>query len=845
MSDERAGNEGDYQRPRRPDANTITYLRSLPLDEKASADEIYRYVQFQQKNKTKESEEVEQYNHEGEEEEDVDYPTILSASLTAINEIYAKEVASLAGDELGSERIEMLARIACSYSPLSGRKLLYGLSGYHLHLATHRYGSHVLQTILELAVSPPPSMGKDENEVKEIKKILELDNEEELDEEAQNLPSLKELLLSVAQELLPYSNQLAVHVCGSHVMRTLLCVLAGVELIHHQSSSVSFGGEGGENSAQGVGPAIRRGKFKPKKKKKKKKPPVDDGSSTGNNAGVWKMDYVQQSNIDFKDDDLQEMLTSLSEALSTLGNNSNGDAVQPPGELQKLACHPSAGPLLTVLLRVLTYSAVSVKTKITAGGKEGNEETNRCDRRLGITQTEPYFTINSDAEKLAKHLLCWDSSVENSIDQPYARDIIYGLSGEPRGSHLLETLFRTCHDDMYESLYKCGGFDNGEAMTEYVQHDVSNFVVQALLASVRNKDQANVLINSLEHVICSGYVMGRKNRRCGVLWRVAEMCAKYNAGQEILLKHIRMGYAALLQTEGEEGEGDENKKQRHKKKNMVDIDECIPKLLHIRPPQKDGDRIQLDVAGARAVYQLLHFAPSLCGDVLTGITEKLGSDNLEWIANDGIGSRCILDAILDNPKSKEAPFSNAIQQLFRKLNGRLVSLSVERVGHHTVKKLFRSLQSLDDKAELSDELASGMNRLSGNAMGRSVMDACFVREYCEGEKAWTDAVNKQAREEEWLKDIVGKGEGVESSNDNLGNKKRKRKRKKTQSEPEKKSGDNNDGDSDNDAIDDGNGDEDKKSSAVESIMDAISIPDDTKGKEEKKRKRKRKRKADE
>eukprot|EP00957_Ditylum_brightwellii_P102721 7828412-Ditylum_brightwellii.AAC.1 len=101
-------------------------------------------------------------------------------------------------------------------------------------------------------------MGKDENEVKEIKKILELDNEEELDEEAQNLPSLKELLLSVAQELLPYSNQLAVHVCGSHVMRTLLCVLAGVELIHHQSSSVSFGGEGGENSAQGVGPAIRR-----------------------------------------------------------------------------------------------------------------------------------------------------------------------------------------------------------------------------------------------------------------------------------------------------------------------------------------------------------------------------------------------------------------------------------------------------------------------------------------------------------------------------------------------------------------------------------------------------------
>jgi len=174
-----------------------------------------------------------------------------------------------------------------------------------------------------------------------------------------------------------------------------------------------------------------------------------------------------------------------------------------------------------------------------------------------------------------------------------------------------------------------------------------------------------------------------------------------------------------------------------------------------------------------------------------------------------------------------------------------VSLSVERVGHHTVKKLFRSLQSLDDKAELSDELASGMNRLSGNAMGRSVMDACFVREYCEGEKAWTDAVNKQAREEEWLKDIVGKGEGVESSNDNLGNKKRKRKRKKTQSEPEKKSGDNNDGDSDNDAIDDGNGDEDKKSSAVESIMDAISIPDDTKGKEEKKRKRKRKRKADE
>jgi pectin methylesterase-like acyl-CoA thioesterase len=82
---------------------------------------------------------------------------------------------------------------------------------------------------------------------------------------------------------------------------------------------------------------------------------------------------------------------------------------------------------------------------------------------------------------------------------------------------------------------------------------------------------------------------------------------------------------------------------------------------------------------------------------------------------------------------------------------------------------------LEEKAALSLELSQSLNRLGSNAMGRSVMVSCAVKEYLEGENVWRAALAKQEDKDNWLKEIVGEDDDEENAKSS---KKRKRKRQK-------------------------------------------------------------------
>jgi hypothetical protein len=578
---------GDYNRPRRPNPDTIAYLRSLPLEVKASEEEISHFLASEDQLDPSE------------------YPQSLSAALSAIDEI-RNEIASLAGDEYGSQAIEVLARIAVPYSEVAARTLLYGLSTYHLHLATHRYGSHVVQTILEISVSY--SCDKDMSLHKEAPQLSQAPDQ---------LPSLSELIVGVVEELAPHASQLAVHVCGSHVLRTLLRVIGGVKL-------VSGPGANGPGDV-----SIRRGKMKNKAKKKKKTGVANEPP----HAGLINIEYHTETRL-LLDSTTEEALSSLTEALCGISSPSDG-----PGELQQMACHPSASPLIIVLLRVLTYSTASDKK---TPQQHGDENISIADYRLGILKPEPTYESDTSAHRLVERLLCWQPTEEK---QPYTGDIIYGLSGEPRGSHVLETLMRISPEDVYASILDYGGFTFPATMQEYIEHDVSNFVVQTLLSTVRTKEQAEMIWKTVERTVTSGYVLDSGNKRRGILWRAVEMSAKYRVSQESVLKSIRVGMGMTGRTQDENdndtkvSEDGTKKKKKRQKASSLSMQECVPKLLNVKPPEVDGGRVVLDAAGARSLYHLLRFAPRLCGDVLAGIIESLTSEELVWIAKDGLGSR--------------------------------------------------------------------------------------------------------------------------------------------------------------------------------------------------------------
>jgi len=706
--------QGDYNRPRRPNPDTISYLRSLPLDLKFAEEEVTTFL----------AETTEQ---------ETDFPQSLAAALSAIDEI-RNEIASLAGDEFGSQCLELMATIALPYSEFAARTMLCGLKGYHLHLATHRYGSHVVQSILQLSM-----VAKTKKDLAVHADGPQLTNED--------LPTLTELIQGIVDELAPHANQLAVHVCGSHVMRSLICLLGGVDL--NQGPVVS------ENKLESA--ALRQGKNKSKKKKKKQ--PEGTQSNGQAHAGMMLMSFKTSSRIE--PSSLSDSLIQLSGALWGYSGSS--------GELQQMACHPSASPLLIVSLRVLAYAFVSSKEDWLR--KERDQSKFLSDFRLGIHKPEPIYDLDSPAGTLACSILCLNLQ---ETDKKQVGDVVYGLSGEPRGSHVLETLFRISPDAIYEKILECGGFV--ASMKEYSEHDVSNFVIQALLATVRTKEQAESLLKSIENIMINGYIVDKHNRRRGILWRAAELAAKFRVGQEILLKSLRIGMGIAIGKGKEEenhdmiDEGGGNRKKRHHTFS-IPLKECIPPLIDLKAPEREGGRVTIDVAGARAVYHLLRFSPHLCDEVLDGIVKSMTQDDLELIIKDGLGSRCIIDGILDGPMN-ELLFAKAAKHLMQKLKGRWVGLATERVGHHTVKKLFNSLPSIDDKAELAAELSKGNNRLGGNAMGRSVMEACAIEHFLEGEQPWKDALKKlQEKERIWNEIIEG---DIESG----GKKKRSRKRKK-------------------------------------------------------------------
>lgn len=721
------GDSSDYQRPRRPSEDTLAYIKSLPLDIKQSGEEVERFLTI---------------SDDGNGD---NYPQLFAAALSALDEVRT-EIASLAGDEDGSQCLEILARVTAPYSELAVRKLLMGCAGYHLHLAFHRYGSHVVQTILQLSTSflKPGDLAN---------LILEEDQYQQVQE---RLPSLPELILGVAEELSPHATQLAVHVCGSHVLRTLLCVLAGIDLKAAPGSGDTLAENGN----------FRRGRAKNKKKKK-----AGSGQTLPSHAGVMHMVYRKRSllRIDVNEDAFTEALDKLAEQLA-------GGQCQRPGELQKLASHANAGPLLIVLLRVLTYVSCADKSKWQQSEDLTDIASSR--RQLGIHPPQPKFELESSAHRLAMKILCWPDA-ESPDDDSFVADIIYGLAGEPRGSHMLEALLEVSPGPFYDSLLQHGDFYNRATLQEYIGDSVSNFVVQTILSTVHTKEQAEILLKALSAIVASGVVIDPDKRRRGILWKTVELAAKHRVGQDGLLKSIRLGFASLQDscssekelddtTKLEMGDASTQKKKPRKKASTVNLADCIHKLLDAKIQEGQNGRVSLDVSGARTVHFMLRFAPRLCEETITGIVSH-PTEILIKFAKDGLASRCIWDGILEGPMDSTC-FSLGLQKLRDALSGNWVAVSCDRVGQHMVRKIFRQSPP-EERMKIAEELSRAMPRLSGSSMGRSVMEACAVRHFPEGVEAWNRAVKKAGMETDWLNDVVG-SDGKASKKDSRAIRKR-------------------------------------------------------------------------
>ena len=635
----------EYGRPRRPNPETVSYLNGLPLDESLATQQVRDYVEHFQKQVATNADEA------------PEYPPLLTATHAALSSIQ-KELASLACEETPSVQVETLLRISCRFSVMAKRAVLYSMATYWPFLCTHRFGSHVAQTALRCVVANcEVNMDEFDDEGKEIAEDSYgglFSNEDDT--------SLAYLMLQTLEELKPYASELAVHVCGTHVLRSAICILSGVEFVDAFAPS-----KNDEQSEWDVGAlaAARRGKLKDKKKKKKKKQPTGaDGDSHSRQevTTVKAMSMIPDLQSDKFDKDGKVLMQDLINVICLCdGNNRNNDGkVTPPGELQQRSCHPSAGPLLIQIIRVLSY--LDEQSLQSTGNSKQNDLESKADRRLMILPREPQYAPGSDAESIVHKLLCWDQSIsdtgESASTQPYAGDIIYGLSGEPRGSVLLETILRCCPDSFHDELCQTGGFYVEDTLREYAFHSVSNFVVQAVLNTVRNKSQAAKLVKCLCGMIEDGSILKFKggdgdspgtNKRMGIVWRALEMCVLKSSSQdqEQIIHALMRGYGSINSGSGDNDADDEvgGRKKRSRAKGLS-AQECIPMLLGLKPAgtsveedSGNGFRLMLDASGARALHQIFNFSERLRLEWVKGFMRVYEQEDLVKIANDGLGSR--------------------------------------------------------------------------------------------------------------------------------------------------------------------------------------------------------------
>lgn len=669
----------DYNRPRRPNPDTISYLRSLPLDVHVATEEVNAFL-----------------SQKG----SLEFPSSFVAALAALDEI-KNEVASLAGDEHAAEVLECLIHITASHSEYAARTWLAATKSYAVFLARHRYGSHVLQTILQ--------------QISRVSKVDLAKHEDappvsDLEEE-----SLVDLLIGLHTELAPEAADLAMHICGSHVLRSLICIFGGMEEMKVNGSP------------------FRRGKTKKKKKES------DDFSKQKDTRLL----FLETPRIDCADPRIVQALDEMTCALT-------GDRVLPPGDLQSFACQ-GPGALLSILLRVLTYR--DCQRDEWSNNFRKWEELASLDHHLGKVRPEPSFEPESPAHHLAKRLLCWEPANKHQ----WVGDVIYGLAGDPCGSHCLETLLLLSPKEFYAGILESGGFLTDKTLQEYAQHHVSHFIVENLLATAHTAGQARALIENLIPLASNGTILNAKAKLRSVLWRMIEASARFDVCQENLLDAIRSGCSVL-----QEGQ-------------ITRVQECVPHLLEAKKPQRDGERLVLNVAGARCIHFLLKFEPRLCKPIVAGIVE-LPADVLEPICKDGLGSRCIMDGLLEGPIHDKV-FATGLSRLTSKLSSLWVALAVDRIGHHVVRKLCHALKDEKSQEDLLNELVKGKKRLSGISMGRTVLDECMVHDYeMKGAKEWRRLLKKKNEKSDWLDDMVRADSSMKKKKELQGGSEQKKKK---------------------------------------------------------------------
>ncbi|CAN0355277.1 unnamed protein product [Discosporangium mesarthrocarpum] len=610
------------------------------------------------------------------EDEDVDQEQMLDNVLDELKH----QTASIMEDRHGSVVAEKIAR---RVNPLQLRVMISRCRGYMLSLANNRYSSHVLQTLLSLAgrvveaeLVDGPGFVVDTHG--DFSTAVDLDEDVKAarsgGKKKKSVDLMQDIILSLVSEISGSWSELMADISGSHTGRAFIQVLGGLPVLaekrgresRHQHSIETAHTPSGRRQETMGGDSI--------------------GSHAGKGSGKQPAD--PEALKKWSASRLHRVPSSFLDALGAVV----GELLAlPQGDLLSLACTTFGCPLVVMVLRVYANLAVDP----TSGQLPRMEE-------------------GSPAMELVAKILDWG-------DEERSSQVVYAMSGEGTGSILMEAVIWLSPRGFFKELYtRC--FEG--RLYEYCEHEVSNYLVQACLHRVEDKPAARAMVDSLGPRSADLLTQ----RRGGVLWRAAQACARLDLGhktQASFLAHVSSAVRARGTAGGGSGVGPEEEAGAGDNAPppspsaaadlFKEARDWVPALLEPRLPGGKGnlDQLYLNVTGARIVQNMLAFEAGVSAPVVKAVA-SLPEETLVAVAKDNLGSRCLLDPILEGARAETGArggkeggkgeggsasggkggltgkaAEDARRMLLRCYRGNLVSMACDRVAWHVLLKLFR------------------------------------------------------------------------------------------------------------------------------------------------------------
>lgn len=246
-------------------------------------------------------------------------------------------------------------------------------------------------------------------------------------------------------------------------------------------------------------------------------------------------------------------------------------------------------------------------------------------------------------------------------------------------------------------------------LLEFCEHGVSNFLIQAALQRADDKALAEEMVGAIGENAADLLRL----RRAGVLWKAAQTCVRLSLKPktqtkllEAIARAVQAGHTGVFPPPtgsdengdvSKEGDGDAGVSSPPSDAFKA-ARSWVPALLSPRLPGEGGlDRLFLNVPGARIVQNALMFDAPVAAPVLKAVA-ALPEAVLASVARDNLGSRCLLDPILQaagvktgGGKGKNKPAEDARRTILRAFRGHLVAMACDRVAWHTLLKCFRGV----------------------------------------------------------------------------------------------------------------------------------------------------------